>query len=357
MRNATAKHSQNAWPMRIAMHPQCMRNANCEAWRIATPRCGDSVVEVCRVTAPEEPCNVPCVPAEGTCPEAKGRFLPKDHELWPKPAPIPTRGVNTLLRWISGLEEALQACCWARGGCRLHRLTTHNALSFIPDFGAGFTAVLEQNLLKGDMRLSSEEWMCCASIMESQIVRPWTLWMDWNLKISQRHLSSCVMRWSRYNGVDFNKIVGRLSKFEAGVLAPETHSLGIPTIKTKFLKELRYVDDGLARLRSGRQEARLGSLKRPSIRRKYYDELQSHLLISASSAIDQGDSLTLDQILEHRHKNLDPDQPKQQPLLFASIGRRKKLQDRRVQVQKTHGTTVLSTAVQYSCNHNLQLRP
>ena len=192
------------------------------------------------------------------------------------------------------------------------------------------------------------------------------------------------LQWYRF--VNLNKIVGRLGKFGGVTRPPEPNDLRIPdihlTMETECLKDIAYVNDALARLQSRRQEARSGSTKTPLLRRTYYDKLsQSQPFITASSAIDRGDTLMLDHILEHSRKNQEPDQRNQQPFLFAllqvctlngcekcintllprikslrdfgnhlhwlviTIGRRKKFQDRQIQVQGTPKTMLVDLAV------------
>ena len=79
-------------------------------------------------------------------------------------------------------------------------------------------------------------------------------------------------------------------------------------MQTETLEDLGYVNDKLARLQSKRQKARCSSIKISLPMRKYYDELlQSQSLMLASFAFNRGDSLMLDQILEHSRKDQEPE--------------------------------------------------
>jgi glycerophosphodiester phosphodiesterase len=193
------------------------------------------------------------------------------------------------------------------------------------------------------------------------------------------------LQW--YELVNFNKIVGRLAKFEGRVAwPPGSNGLRIPdthlATRTECLKSLRYVNDVLAKLQSKRAEARPGATKLSLLQQKYYDELLSSLpLISASSAIDRDDASTLDQMIEQCVKDQKPDRCNQQRLILALLhlstlsgskrciekllarigslsdfgnhlhwlmiktGRKKMLHGRQIQVQNASETMVLSTAV------------
>jgi glycerophosphodiester phosphodiesterase len=193
------------------------------------------------------------------------------------------------------------------------------------------------------------------------------------------------LQW--YEFVNFNKIVGRLCKFGGQVAwPPGTNNLRIPNthlaIQTKCLKDLGYVTERLAKLRSKRLEARRDPAKTSLLQQKYYDELLSSLpSVSASSAIDRDDAPKLHQILEQSRKDKEPDKCNQERLLFAflhfstlngskrwvemllsrveslrefgdhlhwlviKIGRWKKLQDRQIKVRNTDEPIVLSLAV------------
>jgi glycerophosphodiester phosphodiesterase len=193
------------------------------------------------------------------------------------------------------------------------------------------------------------------------------------------------LQW--YELVNFDKIVGRLAKFEGRVAwPPGSNGLRIPdthlAIRTECLKSLRYMNDVLASLQSKRGEARPGATKLSLLQQKYYDELLASLpLISASSAIDQDDALILDQMFEQCVKDQKPDRCNQQRLILVLLhlstlsgskrcierllerigsledfgnhihwlviktGRKKKLHGRQIQSQNTSETMVLSTAV------------
>lgn len=193
------------------------------------------------------------------------------------------------------------------------------------------------------------------------------------------------LQW--YELVNFNKIVGRLAKFEGRVTWPRgSNGLRIPdthlAIRIECLKSLRYVNDVLARLQSKRAEARPGATKLSLLQQKYYDELLAPLpLIRASSTIDRDDASTLDQIFEQYVRDQKPDRCNQQRLILALLhlstlsgskrcterllarigsfedfdnhihwlviktGRKKKFHGQQIQAQNTSETMILSTAV------------
>lgn len=131
------------------------------------------------------------------------------------------------------------------------------------------------------------------------------------------------LQW--YGLLNFNKIVGRLGKFGGEFTwTPGTTDLRIPythlTTQTKFLKDLRYVDDELARLQLKRFEARRGSTQTSLLAQKYYDVLlPSSPLVSAFSAIDPDDASVLDQTIEQSRKDRGQDECDQRRLLFALL--------------------------------------
>ncbi len=184
------------------------------------------------------------------------------------------------------------------------------------------------------------------------------------------------LQW--YGLVNLNKIVSRLAKLGGNSSPPGTVHLAA---QTQCLKDLEYVNDMLAGLQSRRQEARRDLTETSLLWQKYRDELPPSLpLTSASSAINRGDALILDQILEHSRKEQVLDERTQQLLLFAllhlstlngskgcieillsriaslqefgehlhwlviKIGRMKKFQARELQIQNVPETTVLGLA-------------
>lgn len=189
------------------------------------------------------------------------------------------------------------------------------------------------------------------------------------------------LQW--YDLVNFSKIVGRLGKLGGEVTLPSwVNDLRIPdthlATQTVCLRNLGYVDDWIARLRL---EGCRGFTKTLLLQQSYCRDLPSPPLISAAIAIGQDDASSLDKILEEVRKTLDFDESTQQRFLFAllhfstlngcrrsverlissirslwgfgdhlhwlviKIGRRKKLQGRKIQVQSTPEIMVQSGVV------------
>lgn len=193
------------------------------------------------------------------------------------------------------------------------------------------------------------------------------------------------LQW--YELVNFNKIIGRLAKFEGRVAwPPGSHGLRISdthlAIRRECLKSLRYVNDVLARLQSKRALVPTDATKSSLLQQKYHDELPASLpLLRAFSAIDRDDASILDQLFEQYVRSQNPDRYSQQRLILAllhlstlsgsercierllvrigsvedfgnhfhwlviKIGRKKKLHSRQIRAQKPSEPIILSTAV------------
>ena len=190
-------------------------------------------------------------------------------------------------------------------------------------------------------------------------------------------LRDAIKQLQWYELVNFTKIVGRLRKLGVGVTWPSrTNDLRIRdthlATQKECLNNLGYVDDWLAKLQSG---GRCGSTKTSLLWQKYCKDLPSPPLISAAIAIDQDDSSFLNEILEGVRKTQEIDDSTQHRFLFAllhfstlngcrksvemlassvkslrgfgdhlhwlviKIGRRKKLQGQKNQIQGTPGIT------------------
>jgi glycerophosphodiester phosphodiesterase len=262
--------------------------------------------------------------------------------------------------------------------------------------GAEFTAAVEHNLTKAESFYKARHAIIrqrmsalhdhygvteCAAFDSANLLELEDLTAAFNeLRDAWKQL-----QW--YELVNFNKIVGRLAKFEGRVAwPPGSSSLRIPdthlAIRIECLKSLRYVNDVLARLQSKEAKAHPGATKLSLLQQKYHDELVVSMpLNSASSAIDRDDASILDQMFEQSTKDQKPDQRNQQRLILALLhlstisgskrcierllarigsldefgdhlhwlviktGRMKKLHARQVQAQNTSKIMGLSTAI------------
>jgi glycerophosphodiester phosphodiesterase len=205
------------------------------------------------------------------------------------------------------------------------------------------------------------------------------------------------LRW--YGLVNFNKITDGLGKLGRGegltwqpVINVLKNSASHHALQAECLKELVYVDHGLARLQSMRAEACRSSTRQSLLQKKYYDELHSALPFStACFAVEQDDASTLDQMLQHSRKAQGPDGRDQQQLVFALLhcailrgskrcvekligriegfthfddhlhwlviktGRRKMLHDGQVRVSTAPVTTIQNTVVTEAINLLVQV--
>jgi len=246
--------------------------------------------------------------------------------------------MDALLHRLPRVEEAPQACdkCCCRAGRarRLYRFATHDALSFKLNSAAGFTAVLTLNLAKVESFYKTRHAILQqrVNVLHEHYRITDSTALDNANRVELEDLTAAFvelrdafkqLQW--YELVNFNKIVSRLGKFRRELSwPPGTNDFRIPdthlATQKECLKDQGHVTDWLARLESKRLEASYALAKTLLLQQKYYGELLPSLLWdSASSAIDQDDVLSLDQVLERSPKDRDTDERIPQRLLFALL--------------------------------------